>query len=166
MNDLLNVLPDKQSRALEFAQEKGASAIITTRPLKEFGFALPKNEFRDILLMRYDWPLQNLPSRCPCGQSFDVHHAQICKLGGFVHMRHDDVRDLFGSECSKVLHDIQLEPPLQPLTGEILYPASANSANEARADIRAKGFWTQQQNAFFDVRIFYPHANCYRGKSL
>jgi hypothetical protein len=164
--ELMRTLPEGQCRALLCAQEKGASAVITTRPLKEFGFALPKHEFRDVLLMRYDWPLPNLPSRCPCGQRFDVHHSQICKLGGFVHMRHNDVRDLFGGQCRRVLNDVQIEPPLQHLTGEHLYPASANISDEARVDVRAKGFWLRQQSAFFDVRIFYPHAQCYRDKPL
>jgi hypothetical protein len=166
VNALLTELPASQSRALLCAQEKGASAIITTRPVKAFGFALPKHEFRDILLMRYNWPLPNLPSRCPCGKHFDVHHSQMCKLGGFIHMRHNDVRDLFGEECKKVLNDVQLEPPLQPLNGEQLVPASANTADDARADIRVKGFWIRQQSAFFDTRIFYPHAQCYQGQPL
>jgi hypothetical protein len=29
-----------------------------------------------------------------------------------------------------------------------------------------KGFWCRQQSAFFDVRIFYPHAQCYLSKPL
>jgi hypothetical protein len=132
---LKSQLPASQQRALECAQETGASAILTPRPLIEFGFALPKNEFRDIMLMRYNWPLSNMPTTCPCGHHFDVHHSQVCKLGGFVHMRHNDVRDFFGEECKKVLNDVQLEPPLQPLTGEHIFPASANKADDARADI-------------------------------
>ena len=54
--------------------------------------------------------------------------------------------------CGKV-------PQLQPLTGETILPRSANKQEEARADIRAKGFWNRQQNAFFDVRVFHPNAH-------
>jgi hypothetical protein len=118
------------------------------------------------LLLRYNWPLPNLPSTCKCGQPFDIDHAQICKLGGFIHSRHDDVRDLIATEIGSVLNDVETEPLLQPLTGEILLPTSANRTPDARSDIRARGFWQRQQNAFFDVRIFYPHARCYRSKPL
>ena len=34
-----------------------------------------------------------------------------------------------------------------------------NHAKEARVDIRANGFWTRQQEAFFDIRITHPKAN-------
>lgn len=44
--------------------------------------------------------------------------------------------------------------PLLPLTGENIVPLSANRREDARADIRATGFWGRQQHAFFDVKVF------------
>ena len=41
-------------------------------------------------------------------------------------------------------------------------PLSANRHDDARADIRATGFWGRQQCAFFDVRVFHPNAQSYR----
>ena len=41
----------------------------------------------------------------------------------------------------EVCHDVAVEPPLQPLTGQALVPASANLKDDGRADIRARGFW-------------------------
>ena len=38
--------------------------------------------------------------------------------------------------------------------------------DEARADIRARGFWSARQDAFFDIRVFYPNAPSYRTKDL
>ena len=32
--------------------------------------------------------------------------------------------------------------------------------------MRAKGFWNNQQDAFFDVRVFYPFASSYRDSLL
>ena len=46
---------------------------------------------------RYRWTPKYLPSTCPCGKRFDVDHAMSCMKGGFVHRRHDDVRDQFAS---------------------------------------------------------------------
>ena len=34
-----------------------------------------------------------MPSICPCGQSYDVTHAMSYKRGGFIVMRHNNVRD-------------------------------------------------------------------------
>ena len=42
-----------------------------------------------------------------------------CMKGGFVHRRHDDVGDLFASLLKDVCHDVEVEPHLQPLTGEV-----------------------------------------------
>ena len=54
-----------------------------------------------------------------------------------------------------VAYDVQIEPALQPLTGKAL-PRSANSDDEGRLDISARGFWQRGGKAFFDVRIFNP----------
>ncbi len=35
---------------------------------------------------------------------------------------------------------------------------SANTDDNARLDIRARGLWNNHQDAFFDVRVFYPNA--------
>ena len=59
-------------------------------------------------------------------------------------------------------HDVAVEPPLQPLTGEAIVPTSANRRDDARADIHARGFWGRQQGAFFDIRVFHPNAASYR----
>lgn len=66
----------------------------------------------------------------------------------------------------EVYHDIGLEPPLQPPTGETLRHQSANTDPDARADIRVQGFWTDSRNAFFDTRVFYPHARSYQSRGL
>ena len=81
-------------------------------------------------------------------------------------MRHDELRNLLASEMKNVLHDVEIEPRLQPLTGELLRPRSAIATDDARADIRARSFWSNQQNAYFDIQVFYPHASSYLSKSF
>ena len=164
-DEVLESLGEDQARAMKMAQMKGASAIITTKPIKMYGLSLSKTEYRDSMLLRYGWPIPDLPSKCACGQVFSVDHSQMCKVGGFIHMRHDGVRDLLAAEMKKVFNDVETEPPLAPLTGEILYPRSANTDEQARADIRARGFWNRQQCAYFDVRVFYPNAQSYRHRN-
>ena len=65
------------------------------------------------------------------------------------------------------IHDVQIEPHLQPLTGEILHYKSAVHADDARVDIRAAGFWCcRYHRSFFDVRVFNVFAESNQSTSL
>ena len=90
----------------------------------------------------------------------------ICRHGGFTFVRHNALRNITAEWLSKTCHGVALEPPLQPLTGEIIAPKTANRQDEARADIHARGFWGQRQSAFFDVRVFHPNAPSYCNTSV
>ena len=70
-----NQLDDNSKRALKQISEKGASSWLTVLPLKEHGFDLNKNEFRDINALRYNRNVSNLPPKCPSGNSFDLNHS-------------------------------------------------------------------------------------------
>ena len=60
---------------------------------------------------------------------------------------------------SEVCHDVQVEPYLQPLSGELLRYKSAVHEDDARVDIRAAGFWgCHHHRSFFDVRVFNAFA--------
>ena len=158
-DDLQRRLPEAQQCAMAQAREKGGSSTLTTIPVAEHGFFFDaKADFIDHVHLRYSWPLDNLPSFCPCGERFTVDHAQICKVSGFIHMRHNDPTDFLASYMKEVHNDVEVEPKLQPLTGESLRHRTANTDPDARADIRVRGFWTQGSNAFFDTQVFYPHA--------
>ena len=135
----------------------GASNWLNAIPLAEHGFNLSKGEFRDALALRFNHDIKGLPSKCPCGQRFDVTHAMNCKRGGFVIMRHNDIRDFEAKLWKKVCNDVEIEPPLQPLTNEHLERGSINT-DSARLDVRARGFWRRGQNAFIDVRVTNPGA--------
>ena len=100
--------------------------------------------------LRYGKDLKGLPSKCPCGQSFNMTHALNCKTGGFITIRYNRVRDFEAQLLTEICNDVEIEPPLQPLEGEIIN--SLTSVN-ARPDVRARGFWREGRNAFFDVRI-------------
>ena len=55
---------------------------------------------------------------------------------------------------------VEAEPVLQDITGEVL-GRGANTSQEARVDIHARGFWESQRSAFFDVRVCHPNAESY-----
>ena len=158
--------PPRIQRILDVASEKGSSVWLTALPLKEQGFNLSKRELRDAVKLRYDWRIDDIPSICVCGDTFTVDHAMICKRGGFVIMRHNELRDLETELLNIVCSDVQVEPVLQDISGEQLNGGS-NRAPDARLDIpRARGFWESQRSAFFDVRVCHPNADSYKDLEL
>ena len=124
-------------------------------------YTLTKREFRDAVHLRYDWQINNLPSVCVCGDIFSADHAMICRRGGFIIQRHNELRDLEAEMLNVVCHDVEVEPVLQEITGEVL-PRGSNKAPDARLDIHARGFWEKQGSAFFDVRVCHPNAESYK----
>ena len=63
-----------------------------------------------------------------------------------------------------VCYDVQVEPELQPITGEEL-ARGTNQAPDACLDVHFRGFWERQRAAFFDIRVCHPNADSYRDLS-
>ena len=139
---IIGTLNENMKRVTEQNQEKGSSSWLTVLPLEDQGFSMTKEEFRDALSLRYDRKVTNLPSKCACGEKFDQNHAMNCKKGGYVTIRHNNVRDFEANLLKIVCNDVEVEPKLQPVQND-----------EARLDIRARGFWRPGQSAYFDVRL-------------
>ena len=105
------------------------------------------------------------PKRCPS-------HAIVapllggscytCHMGGIPTIRHNKIRDITATLLTDIYHNVATEPLLQPLTNESFAHRSANTEPNARLDICARGLWSTDQDAFFDVKVFYPNAssNC------
>ena len=86
------------------------------------------------IALGYGWLPSLIPSTCACGSNFSVEHVLSCP----------DPNQTFN---------------LQPITGEVLSHATAISDDGARLDFAANGFWGGRfERAFFDVRVFNPHA--------
>ena len=147
--------PRKTQQALDLATEKGSLAWLTVLPLQDLGFNLNKREFRDAVKLRYDWPVEDFPSTCACGEAFTVDHSMICKLGGFITQPHNELRDLEAEFLSMVCSDVEIEPVPKDISGEHLNRWS-NKAQDARLDIHTRGFWERHRSAFFDVRVCHP----------
>ena len=102
--------------------------------------------------------LENTPWTCVCGHDFTPDHAMICAFGGFPMIRHNELRNIIGNLLTEVGHNVAIEPLLQPLIGEVFQAWSTTTSDKARSDIRATGFWTRREDAFFDVRVFHSNA--------
>ena len=85
----------------------------------------------------------------------------VCMRGGFFIQRHNEIRGLEAEILQVVCTDVEKEPVLREVTGEVL-PRGADNAPDARLDIRARGFWARKQSAFFDVRVCHPSADSYK----
>ena len=144
-------------KLLEAITEKGASNWLTAIPLKDHDFYLDKQSFWDALYLRYGIMLPRLPSKCVCNARFDVEHALNCKKGGFITMRHNEVRDFTSEMLSEVCKDVSIEPSLVPLTGETFERVTMVKDDDARVDVSARGFWR---------RVFNPLAKSYSNQNI
>ena len=153
-------------RSLEQSSEQGASSWLGALPIAAQGFNLNKGEFQDAICMRYRMPIKNLPSHCPCGKQYNLNHALNCHRGGFVNIRHDKLRDMECKLLKEVCNDVEREPQLQKVLNRANYKKTANLDDNARLDVRARGFWRDGQNAFFDVRVTNVDSESLKKKKL
>ena len=95
-----------------------------------------------------------------------MEHAFTCKKGGFVTIRHNELRDFTAELLSEMCNDVAVEPLLTPCTGEIFQYKTANKEDGARLDVSARGVWVRGSKAYFDVRVFNPLAPSYSDQTL
>ena len=149
LQNLKTKMTPTQVRLNELNCEAGASIWLTSLPLKEEGYVLNKQNFWDLIRIRYGWELSRLQENCECGSKFSIEHALSCKKGGFITLRHNQIRNITANLLKEVCRDVSIEPHLQELTGESLNERSAIVAAEARSDVSARSFWITGQTAFF-----------------
>ena len=118
--DLKTQLDPISQHSLNLSMEKGTSNWLSALPLKSHSFHLHKSAFRDAVHLRYGWTIPDTPSTCTCRQPFSMEHTLSCPKGGFPSIRHNEIRDITASLLSEVCSNVEIEPHLQPLTGEQL----------------------------------------------
>ena len=159
-------LDERRQKVFTAITEKGASNWLNTLPLKEHNFYLDKQTFWDSVYLRYGIQLTRLPTTCVCDSIYSIEHALTCKIGGFVNIRHNEIRDFTAELLSEVCNDVSVEPLLTPLTGETFRYKTANTEDHARLDVSARGVWVKGSKAFCDVRVFNPLARSYSNLTL
>ena len=68
-------LPESLKPVVKQVCDKGASSWLNTLCLEEQNLDLNKEEFKDAVRLRYNIPLSNLPTYCPCSEKFNESHA-------------------------------------------------------------------------------------------
>ena len=148
----------KLQRHLDQAREKGASTWLTALPLKSLNYVLNKQDFQDSIRLRYGWVIEGTPKICACGTKNSPYHALDCKLGGYVSMRHNSVRDTIAFLLKEAKYrDVNVEPGLAPVNAS-LYKRSTITQDDARLDVSAVGVYSPFERSFFDIRVTHP--NC------
>ena len=142
-------LPPTFQKLMNMASEKGSSSWLVALPIKSHVFSLHKGAFRDAISLKYGWHPSLLPTSHICGKSFTVDHALNCPTGGFPTICHNEIRDFTATLMSEVCHDVCVEPPLQPLSGDHLSYATTNREDSARLDVKAHRFWGLRQQCAF-----------------
>jgi hypothetical protein len=172
-------------RAIDRAVDNGLSKVLMTPPCAHKRFVLNANEMRDHLAQRYNMEGAELAAYCPCGKPISIPHAQCCKRGGLVTLRHDIFQDELGDMMvetgTKQVHRHPLirtpAEPQQPPPGlggdgrEGEREGGKLSHWEVKADFKKRGglvgdlsacgFYTRGTTSVFDIRVSYPDAPSY-----
>ena len=90
------------------ASEKGTSNWLSALPVSRYN--LNKSEFSDGIYLRYGWEPTKTTLTCACGANFNLTHALHCAKGGYTHIRHNEIRDIFANLMNELCHDVEIEP--------------------------------------------------------
>ena len=118
------------------ARASSAGIWLSCVPNRFNGTELSAEEFRDNLRLRYNLKPLGLLSHCDgCGKKGDVEHFLSCKVGGLVHIRHDDTAHEFGELCAKAYQPsrVSYEPLINASRGA---QETDTGANAPRAQVR------------------------------
>jgi hypothetical protein len=101
---------DNPSVARRDKQNCAAGAWLSVFPNRLNGTSLSVDEWRDNLRLRYNHSPLDMPAACDgCGAKMSVEHALSCKVGGLVHIWHDDVADEWRHLCGTALSPSRVE---------------------------------------------------------
>ena len=80
---------NKKMKRYNISNKTESSNWLMVIPMYIFKYVLNKQQVWELL---YGWPIPDLPASCSCEESFNVQHAMSCKKGGFITLRHNEVR--------------------------------------------------------------------------
>ena len=124
--------------------KNGTSIWLTVIPIRRNDFFLKKQAFWDAIRIRYNIPLERLPTLYVCGDSFNLQHALSCLKRGLVITRYNKLRNFTAEILGEVCKNVIIEPLLTQFTREES-PKSWNMSNQARVDVSARGLWINEQ---------------------
>jgi len=119
---------------------------------------LNKQDFQDSIRLRYEWEIDGSPRICACGTKNSPYHALDCKLGGYVSMRHNSVRDTIAFFLREAkFRDVKVKPGMISVNASH-YKRSTITQDDARLDVSAVGVYSSFEHSFLNIRVTHP--NC------
>jgi hypothetical protein len=101
---------DNPSWARRDKQNCAAGAWLSVFPNQLNGTGLLADEWRDNFCLQYNHSALDMPAACDgCRAKMSVEHALSCKVGGLVHIRHDDVVDEWRHLCGTAISPSRVE---------------------------------------------------------
>ena len=158
-NDMFSTITCKlyppHLRALQRSRTNDLSCWLSVMPIEKDKFDLTAQEFRDALAIRYKKPLLNIPSSCDgCGFPSSLDHFLVCRKGGLIIQRHNEIRDAIGDLAALAWSSVKREPIVKEAH-------DGNSSDVLVADLCIRGVWLPQAEALFDIRIIDTDAQSY-----
>ena len=153
--DIEQRLTGRQQRSLHEARLSGAARWLAAIPLKDAGYALPRQIFRDAVAIGMGLPLPDgLPPSCPsCGEEdADLAHYLSCSKGGWVRRRHTEVQKELARLMKLVCEVVDVETVLPEVRAPFKNPKTTRD-KDARTDVMARGLFEPQQDFHTDVVI-------------
>ena len=109
------------------------------------------------MAVQYRKPFMCLPPSCDgCGAPSSLDHALICKKGGLIIQRHNELRDAIGDLAALVWKHVHHEPIIQD---------SSNEHDALVADLGIRGVWQPQAEVLFDIHVIDTDAQSYQSHS-
>ena len=136
--------------------------------MHEFNYVLNKQQFQDSIRQRHRRSISGLSLSCSCGEGFNIQRNIFYKKGGFITLRHYEVKYITATILLDVCKDVELNTfLLTTLNGEKqTLKKTAKTTDEVRLDICALDFWLRSPKAFCDVSAFDPNPRKYSKQTL
>jgi hypothetical protein len=175
----IETMPAHFKRALERAAATGQ--WLSVIPTLESRSTLSAAEFHDALCLRYGLLPVQLPKHCDgCHCPFSIEHALVCKKGGLVILRHNELRDTVATLAAAAFTPsaVRLEPKINPLSagpdqspdttegasGDATPAAPPNHTDQstnARGDLLVRGLVTPSTDTIIDFAVTHLDSQSY-----
>ena len=145
---------------------------------------LGKDEFRDMIMLRYQITPKDLPTVCDgCGKKHSLHHALQCIKGGLIGGRYDDYRDDLGLVAgqayspSSIRDDPRVKKgretedrskKLDPQDAQVTTITNKDKQKDdgLYGDLLIRHLWQSNTDTIIDVRITDTDAKSYISRPL
>jgi hypothetical protein len=152
-------LSEQAREALHRARKYKTGAWMTVKPEAADKMQLSKNQWMDMVSLRYNKPLVDAPRYCDFHKTtpYTLHHAATCGGGGNRIARHRGIQNCLQAIAMKALGKSAFFVQREPW---VVKPGSVNARGQLvdglRGDLQLRGVHPLREVSIIDVRVFHP----------